>query len=295
MLIDHALKYVAAGFSVIPVYYGTKFPAQKILGGSWSIYQEKRAAAVEVKGWFDQAKGGELNLAAVCGPISGNLLILDFDHKAESNFARWKELVGPIASYLPTAETGKGFHVYMKVKGEGRTLILARDRDDNVLIETRGRNNLCMLPGSRHPNGYDYRWVLKDETKIPTLTERQLFQVVGAASMLNQLPDEVCIQEPKKVVTVSGGKMQSYTKAALTAVIDQLKQTRGNRNHALNGAAYRLGRFVGDGLLEQSIAEDALRAACEANGYIEKDGERAFLATMRSGLTAGISNPLGKT
>ncbi len=68
--------------------------------------------------------------------------------------------------------------------------------------------------------------------------------------------------------------------------------TRPGRNTALNGAAWTLGRWVTAGALEQSDVEDALYAAAVANGLVADDGDRQCWATIRSGLGAGLTQPI---
>ncbi|HEV7665621.1 MAG TPA: hypothetical protein VGQ62_18965 [Chloroflexota bacterium] len=65
----------------------------------------------------------------------------------------------------------------------------------------------------------------------------------------------------------------------------------GQRNIALNQAAWTLGRWVATGALDQSTAEDQLYEAAQQNGLVADDGERQTWATIRSGLAAGIRSP----
>ena len=64
----------------------------------------------------------------------------------------------------------------------------------------------------------------------------------------------------------------------------------GGRNHAMNGVAYRAGRFVGGGLLERSHVEAELRAAAQACGL----GEAEIEKVLRVGgpLDVGAANPV---
>ena len=68
----------------------------------------------------------------------------------------------------------------------------------------------------------------------------------------------------------------------------------GGRNAALNHAAWTLGRWIAAGALEQRDVEDALYAAAEQNGLVSdpKDGPRKTWATIRSGLGAGLREPV---
>jgi hypothetical protein len=68
----------------------------------------------------------------------------------------------------------------------------------------------------------------------------------------------------------------------------------GGRNAALNHAAWTLGRWVESGKLEQREVEDGLDAAAEQTGLVADDGERQCWATIRSGLGAGLQDPVDR-
>ena len=76
-------------------------------------------------------------------------------------------------------------------------------------------------------------------------------------------------------------------------MIDGLETTApGGRNTALNKAAWKLGRWVAAGALEQADVEDELYSAAEVNGLVADDGERQCWATIRSGLSKGLQRPI---
>ena len=52
------------------------------------------------------------------------------------------------------------------------------------------------------------------------------------------------------------------------------------------------GHWIAAGVLEQAEVEDALYAAAVANGLADDDGERQGWATIRSGLSAGLQEPI---
>ena len=82
----------------------------------------------------------------------------------------------------------------------------------------------------------------------------------------------------------------------MSSVIAGLEGTSpGGRNAALNRAAWTLGRWVAAGALEQGAVEDELYAAGARNGLVADDGERQCWATIRSGLSAGLQEPIGLT
>ena len=79
----------------------------------------------------------------------------------------------------------------------------------------------------------------------------------------------------------------------MARVIAGLERTPpGGRNAALNSAAWTLGGWVAAGALEQPVVEDALYAAAVRNGLVGDDGDRQCWATIRSGLSAGLQQPV---
>jgi hypothetical protein len=91
--------------------------------------------------------------------------------------------------------------------------------------------------------------------------------------------------------TADGDRRRS--EAYMASVIANLEGTPpGGRNAALNGAAWTLGRWIAAGALEQRDVEAALYAAAERNGLATDDGQRQTWATIRSGLSAGLQEPL---
>lgn len=78
---ESALAYLRAGLSVLAT--GTD---KRPLGGSWEAYQRAPASEDAVRGWFLRA---DAQVALICGAVSGQLEMIDFDLKAVW-FERWK-------------------------------------------------------------------------------------------------------------------------------------------------------------------------------------------------------------
>lgn len=80
-----ALRYQACGLCVLPARADRKCPAV----GRWGPYQKQLPTVQEVTAWFDGPQSG---LCLVCGAVSGNLEMLDFDLGGEA-FPAWCERV----------------------------------------------------------------------------------------------------------------------------------------------------------------------------------------------------------
>jgi len=69
----------------------------------------------------------------------------------------------------------------------------------------------------------------------------------------------------------------------------------GGRNAALNQAAWTLGHWIAAGALEQTEVEDQLYGAAQRNRLRSDDRERQTWATIRSGLSKGLQQPIDPT
>jgi hypothetical protein len=86
---------------------------------------------------------------------------------------------------------------------------------------------------------------------------------------------------------------RAWAQAALKKCAAEIAATgKGSRNTNLNRVAHRLGGMVARGWLERNAVEHDLLEAAHTNGMVKDDGgaDRA-LATIRSGLDAGMQQP----
>jgi hypothetical protein len=170
-VLEIARAYAAAGLSVLPIRAdGSKAPAC----ASWKPYQRRRATAGELASWF---AGDGPGIAIVCGAVSGNLEVLDFDDPGA--FLRWEEGLeekapGLLRTLPQVATPGGGRHVYYRLPGppEGNRKLL-RGAGAKAFIETRGEGGYVLAPGSPpacHPTGGLYRHIAGPPlTDIPQL------------------------------------------------------------------------------------------------------------------------------
>ena len=85
---------------------------------------------------------------------------------------------------------------------------------------------------------------------------------------------------------------QAYAAAALQGAAAELSAARtGKRNEMLNAMAFRLGRMIARGWVDEKIVADALLGACDANKYLREHGHRATMKTIESGIVAGRKEP----
>ena len=136
-----ALNYLAAGLSVLPARKKEKCPAFK-----WKEYQERLPTACEITAWFANNHDA---VCIVCGKVSGNLEVIDFDNHGEL-FPKWKDAIpSNLFSKLVIEQTPSGgYHVAYKCENEVSTnlKLVQGKRDDKLvtLIETRGTGGLVL-------------------------------------------------------------------------------------------------------------------------------------------------------
>ncbi len=304
--LKQALLYERLGFSLVPITPKRKLPMRRLLPEvdgkpSWKPYLVERATKEVIKSWYKRYP--RLNMAVACGPVSGGLVVIDFDIDAEQYWREWVKMTAPLSHALPVARTGKGLHVYLRYAQTVPSIQLAQKENGRIIVETRGHGGLCMLPPSTHPEGHTYIWKQGSAEQIPIVNHRQYLRLVGVAVRFHECVDKVvvpAVAAPAATDTqslVNPGVMQKRLVAYGMAVLLNLQSElagigQGGRNAGLNRSSYIVGRYVGAGLVVRDVAHSMLRQACLDNGYIYEDGENAFLRTFKSGLDAGIARPV---
>lgn len=169
-----------------------------------------------------------------------------------------------------------------------------------------------------------------DENKVEVLSDGQQFVVAGIhpdtskpytwrpcplqAVASNKLPSineceaSILIEQFTAVLRQTGWKEKQRASANVTAPLSKREQAYGaktlenaadevagaapgERNDVLNAKAYTLGRQVGAGRLDRTEVERELMNAADKSGLIKDDGSHAALATIASGIDAGLENP----
>jgi hypothetical protein len=158
-LLGVARAYVRAGLSVIPVKAdGSKAPALD----HWKEYQKRRPTEEELEQWFGEERVG---LAIVCGSVSGNLAVLDFE--TEEAFRVWTETVGGLGLQAVNGDPmvmppGGGRHLYLRTPTPVPNMKLAKDSAGKTRIEVKGEGGYVLAPGCPggcHPTGRQYSWL----------------------------------------------------------------------------------------------------------------------------------------
>jgi len=148
---EDAKRLVDLGFSVFPIKPRDKVPAID----SWKVYQERKPTDEELHKWFDH---GDKNIAIVCGRISGNLVIVDFDDPAVFNFlfeGGPDKLIEKVKGKTLVVKTRKGYHFYYRTTEN----LLQTRRFDNLKIDIKGEGGYVVAPPSIHREGTRYEFL----------------------------------------------------------------------------------------------------------------------------------------
>ena len=177
-LIHAAADYRASGLCVLPAMRAEKRPA---IGGRWEPYKTRLPTEDEIRKWFETRQDA---LCLVCGDVSGNLEMIDFDFAGEL-FEPWREKVEAAAPGLTDrlvieSTQSSGWHAVYRCGCEpcGNIKLAQRKRpvsEEEVSVEDDGREYI-RLEGKKYAARADAdgaRYVLI--TLIETRGEGGLF------------------------------------------------------------------------------------------------------------------------
>jgi hypothetical protein len=172
-----AYAYIEAGLSVLPAGQDKRPVA------SWKDRQVTIPCQNQVTVDFN---GGAL-LGIICGKVSGNLEVMDFD-KSGRDYDKWAEKVeeevpGLIERLVKQQTQSGGYHIAFRcsqitIPGNQK---LATDPDGSVSIETRGEGGYILAYPS---NGYDIKQ--GRFSRLPDITPSERAALLLTAKLLNK-------------------------------------------------------------------------------------------------------------
>lgn len=178
-----------------------KWRADRFAWKQWSLVQPSVA---KVESWYaDRRRTG---FGLVCGAISGNLEVLDFDdEQAYENFHAFatgtdglRELVLRIEAGYTSRTPSGGYHLAYRCSViEGNQKLAERPLGKNkrkALIETRGEGGYVVEPpthGDVHPTGKPYVQLLGGLSTLVTITPDERALLLGLARSFNEVEERV--------------------------------------------------------------------------------------------------------
>ncbi len=210
-MLHDALDYLASGLSVLPAI--RRGSEKRVALGTWKTFQERLPTREDVEGWF-RGESEDDALCIVCGRVSGNLEMIDFDLEGEA-FAAWEEAVnaaapGLIDRLVVESSPSGGLHAIYRCESpvDGNLKLAARRfacddaptepltvgtkdytprRDSQgygvvvTMIETRGEGGLFLCAPSP-----GYAIAQGDLRSIPTITHDERDTLLSCARSLNE-------------------------------------------------------------------------------------------------------------
>lgn len=181
---DIALDLLRAGLSVLPAFKAQKRPTI----GKWNNWRARLPTEVEIKAWFANLPDA---LCLICGKVSGNLEVIDFDNHGEL-FPAWQSRISPeLLDKLVVEQTQSGgFHVAYRCADEidGNMKLAQGIRNDKLssLIETRGNGGLIIASPT---DGYTL--TQGDFCHLPIISSDERKELLEAGFQLNEHQPEV--------------------------------------------------------------------------------------------------------
>ncbi len=297
-VVGAALACAARGWRVFPLRPGDKQPLPRFT--DWETHATTDPARIRAF-W---SRGPAFNVAVACGPSGLVVVDLDTPKPGEAPPPEWDmpgvnegadvlavlaERYGqafPLDTFTVTTRRG-GTHLYFtappgvrlrNTSGRYRTGL-------GWLIDTRACGGYVVAPGSYVdlPDGAGAYRIANDTAPAP---------LPAWLAHLLTTPPAPLLGAPSVAGTVAD--LPAYVQAALKGEAERVTDAvTGGRNHALNKAAYNLGRLAGAGALDADLAGSVLYEAAAVhfctgpNAFTPADAR----ATIRSALAAGARNP----
>lgn len=194
-----ALTCLENHISIIPITpaseRGSKRPAVP-----WKNYQQKLSTRADAARWFHDHQHG---LAAVCGEISGGLIMIELEGRAagllpqlretsRERGAETAELFHKLTTGWAEISPSGGFHFYARTpENTHGNRKLARTKDGTVLAETRENGGYTVIAptgGEYHETGRAWTRLAGGPTTLPTFTLTQLDTLLDIFRTLDEAP-----------------------------------------------------------------------------------------------------------
>jgi hypothetical protein len=280
-----------AGYRPVPVRTGLKIPH----GFGWQI----RARMNPPESVLEQPLAAALNT----GILADGLRALDIDVDDPEVSATIKHLAFEMLGHAPVRSRENSSRIlllYGAETGEPSKRVLSGLKGK---IEILGKGQQFVALGI-HPSGVQFTWQPELETthrdNLCQVSEEAIGAFLDACAEIIGANPVALQQDCSPLPTTSqlptkgeaGEREKSYAMAALDDEIKNLASTPpGNRNNALNNAAFKLGTMVGSGWLSPHEVEAGLMDASAKCGLLKDDGVCQVQKTIRSGLSAGMRSP----
>jgi Bifunctional DNA primase/polymerase, N-terminal/AAA domain len=225
----------------------------------------------------------DASIGIATGVIS-NLFVFDVDPDKGGfeSLEQLEEQYGPMPVTPTSATGGGGYHYYFQIPATG---LRCSTGDIGPGIDTRGDGGYVIAPPSLHKSGERYEWIDGLDTPLARVPEWIIEKLTPTKVGTNS----GATSTPATRLTPTGGTTR-LAAFVLDARVAELRATpKGSRNDELNQAAFRMGKLVGGGQIDEDTVIAALTDA--ASGLAADDGNASVARTIRSGITKGVTQP----
>jgi hypothetical protein len=307
-MVDHAIHIASLGWPVFPAPPGEKKSyksAEHSNGRPWGATTD----AVEIRRdfkWWPKA-----NLGIVMGAISG-VFVIEADTKEGhdvdgiASLAELENKHGALPNTLQAISPSGSVHYYFNHPGADFKI---KNSASGVApgVDVRGDGGMVIAPPSVKPGKGVYAW-RNELTPVADPPQWLLDIVASKIGEPASAPEHSITERAKKLVQPPAGYVDGfdeyaatgshrgggYIEAALLGEYDDVvRASKGERNHQLNVSSMKLGKYVAGGELNEQTVIDEMLRACTVNGLLTDDGEHQCLATIKSGLAKGKTEPKG--
>jgi hypothetical protein len=281
-----ALRYAGRGLAVFPARPDKKCSyksADHSDGRKWGMTRDPVEIAQDFTRWPNARIG------IPTGAIN-RIVVIEIDTLAGHGIDGAIALAELVAAHgaLPVTQqaispTGS-IHRYFRHPGPGiKIKTTASVIGDG--IDVRGDGGMVIAPPSVNLDGRAYRWINRNPiAAMPAWLVELTKEKPAPASTISQ----------RAVATIRRpfNGPNRYGTAALDREIAALANTApGARNAALNRASFSLHQLVAGAELDAGLVRHRLIDASTANGLVADDGLPSVLATIKSGMRAGLQHP----
>jgi hypothetical protein len=238
----------------------------------------------QISEWW-RAQGGNFGIE-----LGGaGFVVIDADRHGVDGVAALDHLIRgqdwPAHPIVATA--GNGFHHIFRQSADP---LGQRHGKLPAGIDVRGVGGWIVAPGSRRPDGAEWRLV---EDCEPPVLPRWIEETIKAAPQIrlvgdphhgplvassHELPRDLYFKLLRLV------PRSPHHQRRVRGILNIALQRRDHRNDGLNIAAFCLRELVHDQIVSRTAAEELLLNVARLNGYIAKDGFEAAWLTIQSGL-----------
>lgn len=276
---------------------------------NWTQWCDRQITETELTGVSDKS-----NIGLACGKFT---TAIDIDDEAVLR------LIGPqLLQYGPVSKVGQNgrtdiFRTNLDAPEPSRKFRSKRNADGHrtMLVEILATGNQTVLPPSIHPDtGKPYEWCGRALWDVPHsqlgLMPGGLVAWIEAVLLANGLIDDPAAEQARcaervrsmgeyeQQIAANRPKYENYVRDLLARKSSALRTLTTGRHMALIDASTAVGPYVALGLLSEQEVETAFRAACEANGFFERElhpsskgAEKEFHRQIDAGLARGERLP----